>query len=44
VAGFQVGGDFIEQVLDAVGANRLEHGLDVVRGMGDIGHWALPDN
>ena len=44
VAGFQVGGDFIEQVLDAVGANRLEHGLDVVRSMGDIGHWALPDN
>ena len=43
VAGFQVGGDFIEQVLDAVGANRLEHGLDVVRGMGNVGHGAFPD-
>ena len=42
VAGFQVGGDFIEQVLDAVGANRLEHGLDVVRGMGNVGHGAFP--
>jgi hypothetical protein len=38
LAGFQVGRNFIKQVLDALGTNGVEHGADVVIGMRDIGH------